>query len=214
MNRPDAEANDREIDEMIAGIHGVLAEESTWMEPPPELADAIMAQLETEPTPFRGAHMARRARPARRRWVRPVLGAMAAAAALVVGLVAINPFGGEGDNGDVREVALAGTELAPDASATAEIRDTPTGVSITLDVHRLVGAPDGFFYQAWVKGPAGLVPIGTFHMRGDENGKADEPVELWSGVDLSDYPDITVTLEPEDGDPASSGQRVLAGTVK
>jgi hypothetical protein len=35
------------------------------------------------------------------------------------------------------------------------------------------------------------------------------PVELWSAVSLTDYPTITVTREPEDGNPASSGQIVL-----
>jgi hypothetical protein len=34
-------------------------------------------------------------------------------------------------------------------------------------------------------------------------------VELWSAVSLTDYPAITVTREPEDGNPASSGQVVL-----
>jgi hypothetical protein len=34
-------------------------------------------------------------------------------------------------------------------------------------------------------------------------------VELWSAVSLAGYPAITVTREPEDGNPASSGQVVL-----
>jgi hypothetical protein len=54
-----------------------------------------------------------------------------------------------------------------------------------------------------MKGPHGLVTIGTFHMRGPGT------VELWSAVSLADYPVITVTREPEDGNPASSGQVVL-----
>ena len=55
-----------------------------------------------------------------------------------------------------------------------------------------------------MKGPRGLVTIGTFHLRGGPGA-----VELWSAVSLADYPTITVTREPEDGDPASSGQVVL-----
>jgi hypothetical protein len=209
MTRPDAD--DRETVETIAAVSGVLADEATWAQPPPELADAIMARIALEPTPL-GAR--------RKRWTRPLLGTMAAVAAavlIVVGVVVTDPFSDDG-TGTGQEVALAGTELAPDASATADLRNTPTGVSITLDVRGLAPAPLGFYYQAWVKGPAGLVAIGTFHMRGEDAAAGDgdeqtEPVELWSGVDLANYPDITVTLEPEDGDPASSGQRVLAGTI-
>jgi hypothetical protein len=206
MSRPDAD--DRETVETIAAVSGVLADDATWAQPPPELADAIMARIALEPTPLAAR---------RRRWTRPLLGTMAAVAAavlIVVGVVVTDPFSDSDDGtGTVQEVALAGTELAPNASATAELRDTPTGVSIMLDVSGLDPAALGFYYQAWVKGPAGLVAIGTFHMRGDDATADDGPIELWSGVDLAQYPDITVTLEPEDGNPASSGQRVLAGTV-
>src|SRR5438034_38664 len=62
----------------------------------------------------------------------------------------------------------------------------------------------GYYYQAGMTGPRGLVTIGTFHLRGGPG-----TVELWSAVNLADYPTITVTREPEDGDPASSGQVVL-----
>ena len=47
-----------------------------------------------------------------------------------------------------------------------------------------------------MKGPRGLVTIGTFHLRGGPG-----TVELWSAVSLADYPTITVTREPEDGTP-------------
>lgn len=60
------------------------------------------------------------------------------------------------------------------------------------------------FYQAWLKGDGGLVPIGTFHT-GDH-------VVLWAGVALQDFPTITVTQE-EVGDQSSSGLRVLSGSV-
>src|SRR6185437_3019822 len=98
---------------------------------------------------------------------------------------------------------LAGTRLAPAASATAKLHATPSGLAIELDVSKLPPSPPGFYYQAWMKGPHGLVTIGTFHMRGPGT------VELWSAVSLADYPTITVTREPEDGNPASSGQVVL-----
>ena len=80
----------------------------------------------------------------------------------------------------------------------------PATTDVVLDVSKLPPSPPGFYYQAWMKGPHGLVTIGTFHMRG-----GPRTVELWSAVSLADYPVITVTREPEDGNPASSGQVVL-----
>lgn len=102
------------------------------------------------------------------------------------------------------DVVLAGTRLAPGASATAKLHATPSGLAIELDVSGLPPSPRGYYYQAWMKGPRGLVTIGTFHLRGGPG-----TVELWSAVSLTDYPAITVTREPEDGNPASSGQVVL-----
>lgn len=181
-------------------IRGLLAAASTWEQPRPELVDTIVACIETES----------RASP-RRRWVWPLAGGIAAAAALAIGVVAASPWQTTDDRVQVAlagpEVSPTGTELAPTASATAVVRDTPTGVAISLDIEGLPPAPAGSYYQAWVKGPGGLVAIGTFHMRGPDG----DPVELWAGVDLDAYPEITVTLEPEDGDPASSGQLVLSG---
>jgi len=138
-------------------------------------------------------------------WACPPVGTVDTIVAL-----ALDGEAGEGRGREATVVALAGTELAPGASAEATVRATPTGVAVTLRVDGLAPAPPGSYYQVWVSGPAGSVPIGTFHLRG---GAADEPIELWSGVDRAAYPEITVTLEPEDGDPASSRRRVLAGTL-
>lgn len=179
-------------------IRRLLAEGSLWEQPRPELVDTIVSRIEAESTS--------RAR-TRRRWAWPVGGGIAAAAALAIGVVAASPW--QTTAGDGLRVALAGTELAPHASATAVVHDTPAGVAIILDTEGLPPAPEGSYYQAWVKGPAGLVAIGSFHMR----GPGAVPIELWSGVDLDAYPEITVTLEPEDGDPASSGELVLAGSA-
>jgi hypothetical protein len=121
----------------------------------------------------------------------------------VVGIVVRN-----GDGGAGREFAVAGTELAPGASAVATVEDTGSGVSIELDVSGLPPAEPGTYYQAWVKGPDGLVTVGTFHMRG-----GDDKVDLWSGVPLDRYPTLTVTLQDEDAGQESSGRVVLSGDV-
>jgi hypothetical protein len=38
-------------------------------------------------------------------------------------------------------------------------------------------------------------------------------VVLWAGVSPVDHPTITITEESDDGDPASSGRRVLVGPI-
>jgi len=50
-------------------------------------------------------------------------------------------------------VALTPTELAPDASGTVEISDTPSGFYIELDLDGLPPAAEGSYYQAWLRIP-------------------------------------------------------------
>jgi hypothetical protein len=183
-----------------AGVRTLLAQEAIWAQPPPEMLERILARVDAAPPRRRALD--------RRRW--PLLGGLAAAAAILAVLAL-----GMGRGGDpnphaplpAARVALTGTPLAPQAHGTATVRDTPSGVDIRFDIQGLAPAPAGFYYEAWVKGPDGLVAIGTFHVRRPD----DRPVRLWSGVDLARYPLLTVTLEPEDGNQASSGRRVLQG---
>nr|WP_272948501.1 anti-sigma factor [Kribbella sindirgiensis] len=130
---------------------------------------------------------------------------VAAAAAIVVGATGLVTTLTQPD---AQTFALSGTELATGAKARAELRDTPSGVEITLRTSGLDGAAPGTYYEAWVKGAKGLVPIGTFHLRGES-----DRVVLWSGVDMAAYPAMTVTVQPEGGGAASSGRVVLSGAV-
>jgi len=177
-------------------LRDLLADPDGWAEPPAGLLGQITATIDREramPTVGNG----RRRQIKRRRTVRAGAVALLAAAAVVIGIaVTRGPA--------TTDVVLAGTRLAPAASATAKLHATPSGLAIELDVSGLPPSAPGYFYQAWMKGPRGLVTIGTFHMRGGPG-----TVELWSAVSLADYPAITVTREPEDGNPASSGQVVL-----
>ena len=77
---------------------------------------------------------------------------------------------------DAQVLTLAGSDIAPGASGTAEIRDTPSGFEVVLDVEGLPAAAEGSYYQAWLKSDAGdLVTIGTFHAR-----EGSDDVVLWS----------------------------------
>lgn len=212
-----------------APLDGLLADPLVWEEPPAwleaQVLDAIGAEAAaTVIAP--GADVAAPAGPggtgrtttsaraeANRRWVRPFLvGAASAAAAAVLVVVALTALTGEqtGRQG-ATEVALSGTELAPEASAVATLADTPLGTVIDLDVSGLEPAPDGAFYHAWLRqeGDAGEgVSAGTFHLRG-----GDGQIELWAGVSPEQYPVITVTLQREGEGPESSGEVVLRGRV-
>jgi len=188
-------------------LRDLLADPDSWVEPPVGLLTQITASIDREraalagpppatiPGPGAGRDGRRRTR--MRRTVQAGAAALLAAAAVVIAVVVTR--------GPVTtDVALAGTRLAPGASATAKLHATPSGLAVELDVSGLPPSPPGYYYQAWMKGPHGLVTIGTFHMRGGPG-----TVELWSAVTLASYPTITVTREPEDGNPASSGQVVL-----
>lgn len=143
-----------------------------------------------------------------RRWMAPVA---SAAAAVAVTLLAVNVVGSTDAAPSVTEVAgvelpLAGTDLAPEASATATVAETRAGTRIQLDVSGLRPAPLGQYYEAWLRQDADTgVSAGTFHLRG---GDAD--IELWAAVSPEEYPLITVTLQDE-ASPDSSGRVVLRG---
>lgn len=143
-----------------------------------------------------------------RRWMAPVA---SAAAAVAVTLLAVNVVGSTEAAPAVTEVAgvelpLVGTDLAPEASATATVAETRAGTRIQLDVSGLRPAPLGQYYEAWLRQDAETgVSAGTFHLRG---GDAD--IELWAAVSPEEYPLITVTLQDE-ASPDSSGRVVLRG---
>lgn len=213
-------ADDRELlgdlspDELalLEGIDELLADDSMYAEPPAQLEDSIMALVEADVSTTTPDHDAadvgapapvvdiagRRSR----RLHRAVPWVLAAAAALVA--VTVVATGSGGHSAEV-EVALSATDLSPGAAGVVGLSFEESGTRIDLDATGLGTAPPGFFYQGWVKGDKGLVSIGTFH--------TPDKVILWAGVSLVDYPTLTVTLEPEDGDQTSSGQVVLKAPV-
>jgi Anti-sigma-K factor rskA, C-terminal len=103
--------------------------------------------------------------------------------------------------------SLAATDLAPGATGGATLTKTSSGWRIELDATGLPRLEDGRVYEAWLRNPAGvLVPIGTFN-----EGRL---VTLWAGVSPKDFTTLSITREQTDGDQASSGQKVLVGTVE
>jgi len=183
-------------------IRNLLDQESTWVEPPPEVVDALMASIgEGEPA------QAPVAKPRRRvNWtaIAAVLGLTAILVAMLLG-----PLSGTPQPVPEAIVALTGTELAPTLEGSAAVRPTGSGWWIRLDVTGLPPAPEGSYYQGWVGNQANAVSIGTFHMRDGE-----DPVVLWSGVSLIDYPSLFVTLQDEGMGTQPSDRVMVTGAIE
>jgi hypothetical protein len=209
--RSSADQGETSRPETAARVRDLLADEAVWAEPSMDGVNHLLAAIDSEPHGRPAAGGPRPTAPPRHGGAqrRRRLRILSAAAALVVlaGVLGVFVRAG-GDDGNARDFAIAGTELAPKASAIATVEERGSGVAIEIDVSGLAPAEPGTYYQAWVKGPDGLVTVGTFHMRG-----GDDKVELWSGVSLDRYPTLTVTLQKEGGGQESSGRVVLSGRV-
>jgi len=143
----------------------------------------------------------RRARPARRFVL--VGAGLAAAAAAAIAIVVVS----SGTSGGQLKAALGPTALDPGARGEATLAKTSSGWRINLNATGLPRLDGGRFYEGWLRNQAGvLVPIGTFN--------EGRHVTLWAGVSPRDFPTLSITREQADGNQASSGQKVLVGTVQ
>jgi len=200
---PDAAAD-------LALLAELLGDQSVWAEPSEDLEDAVVAAVSAaERTPATSVGGRTRTSASQRstghRWPRLLLAA--AAAVVVIGFVAATLALRGTANPDF-EGELAATDLAPAAHASVDVSQNEGGFRITLDADGLDPLEPGEYYQAWLKNEAGdLVAVGTF-------SSSDEEITLWSGASPERYPFVSVTIEADDGDPASSGRVVLAGELR
>ena len=140
-------------------------------------------------------------------WRRPLAAAAAAlaAAAVVTGvLVAVRgPAPAPPGETSVPLVALG----EGGASGEVVLADAPGQRSLLVDTAGLPPA-DGF-YEVWLLDLEHdrMVALGVL----DDSGRGQLTVP--DGVELGDYPEVDVSLEPDDGDPAHSGDSVLRGSL-
>jgi anti-sigma-K factor RskA len=197
----DVDPSDRaELDDLRA----LLAEPAVLADPDPALEERVVAAIsEAAPPNDRraGDHGAAR----RRRSTLARAGGLLAAAAIVVALVLVLT---NARTQPVRfRAALAGTALSPGASGEATLTKTTGGWRVNLHATGLPRLANGRFYEAWLKNAKGvLVPIGTFNQPTN--------ITLWAGVPPTEFPTLTVTRQLANGNPASSGERVLVGRAK
>jgi hypothetical protein len=204
-----------ELDE----LRTLLETRATWEEPDPALEDRIVSAIADEARQERGAQIAPAApdgaKPKTRRvlgisWPlrRPALafGGLATAAAAIV--VAIVLAVGSGGSPAPLQFAMvvSGTPLAPGAHGSATLTKMTSGWEIKLSATGLPHLANGRYYQAWLKNAAGiLVPVGTFNDA--------ENVTLWSGAPVTQFRSFSVTEQLANGNPMSSGRRVLVGVA-
>jgi hypothetical protein len=180
-----------------------LAERLAEQERAVSLARSAAAEVAAPPA-LRARIEAQR-RPRRVRAPRGFVLAGAAVAAVLVVAVGITVLN-SGSSAQRFQAALGPTALAPGAEGKATLTKTSSGWRIHLTATGLPRLENGRFYEAWLRNSSGvLVPVGTFN-----DGRN---VTLWAGVSPKDFSTLTITRERADGDQASSGQKVLVGTV-
>jgi hypothetical protein len=108
---------------------------------------------------------------------------------------------------DPRVLAEAVLEPFPDwpASGSARVEETATGAR---EVVVNISAPSGGLREVWLIDPetSGLVSLGLLS---GTSGSFSIPADL----DLSRYSVIDVSEEPDDGDPAHSGNSIVRGPL-
>lgn len=190
-------------------VAGRLALGAPEAEPPDRLKGRIMARIQPPQTA-----PARRAAPPR--WQRAAAAWGLAALLLLVVLVATNLWwwqrsGGAGPKGigpaEMQVVAMAGTDRAPQASGTLLI--TANGEYGTLIVEDLPTLDPGLGYQLWLIHDGQRVSGGVFAVNDHGYGV----LEISSPEPLSRYSAFGVTIEPEDGSPGPTGDKVLDGSL-
>jgi len=196
-----------ELDE----LRTLLESPATWEEPDAGLEDlvvsAIAAEAQRAPAADPAPPKPKKA-PIWTRWRprRPALafgGLATAAAAIAVALVIAIGSGG-GTQPLQFAMVVSGTSLAPDAHGNATLTKTESGWRIELAATGLPHLANGRYYQAWLKNSAGiLVPVGTFNDA--------KQVTLWSGAPVTQFRMFSVTEQLANGNPVSSGRRVLVG---
>ena len=192
-----------ELDE----LRGLLSAPATWEEPDPGLEDRVIAAISDEAQARPSSARVRRRVFLRRPIFRRPAYAIGGFAAVVAAVVAIAIALSNSARAPTQfAMVVSGTRLAPGANGLATLTKTSSGWRIELSATGLPHLANGRYYEAWLKNAAGvLVPVGTFNDA--------KRVTLWAGVPPTQYPALSVTRQQASDNPASSGERVLTGTV-
>lgn len=96
------------------------------------------------------------------------------------------------------------------ASARGELVRQPDGNHrIVVRAKGLPHTPAGHHYEVWLSGEQGWVSAGSFQVSEGDSMMWSCPV----GVSPAAYPEVWITLEPDDGDPRRTGPSVLRASL-
>ena len=196
---------------VVKELAAMLSNPSVWADPPPLLGRTVVARVCAEVSTVsdqlrRSPDVVLPMRPmAHRRISSRSVRLLAVAAGLALAIGSSSFLLRRQPTMPSTSFALSATPLQPGAVGNVKITETTSGLRIELNATGLPRRDGNQFYEAWCKGPAGLVPVGTFH--------SGEKVTLWAGVALRDFPGFTITQE-EIGSQDSSGKKVLFGTAE
>lgn len=164
--------------------------------PPPELKDWVLARARNEPrhSPAAG-------------W-KPWLPAAAAVllVAAVLGFALLRTVSGPSDG-----LALAATSAAPQAGGELRGEQVGNNLRVELEAWGLPEPRGGEYYEMWyAREGGGRISCGTFHAQPEGH----TTVNMSAPASAVAYPEVEITLEPDDGDPGSSGRVVLKGSLR
>jgi hypothetical protein len=191
-------------DEPSGDLEGLVVRAVTQAAAADGTAPAPMASPSPSPSPSRWQRW--RARLSQRRSALALSLSVPVAVAAAVAIVLVTS---SGTSTPALRFAMVveGTPLAPAAHGSATLTKHTSGWEIKLSATGLPRREGKQFYEAWLKNAAGvLVPVGTFNDARD--------VTLWSGVPVTKFRSLTVTQQVANGNAASSGRRVLTGTIR
>jgi len=189
----------------LDGTAHLLAAAAPEAEPPPSLAARTLLAVQGEAEVVAPPPPRRRARRFPAWLIGTAVAAVAAVTLFATGVLT-------GDPGDV-EIDTALTRPGAEAAAgTVRVTNTGIGRVVALRTDALPELDNTReFYEVWFVGPddrpdaPNRVSAGTFHP--DASGATD--VRLAAAAVPANYPVLSVTREPRDGDPRRSGPEVL-----
>ncbi len=177
-------------------VEGLLADRSSWTDPPADVADRVVAAILAEATvgpaelytaaDLRAAQESARGRASARPFV---VGAIAAVGLLLLGVLVFSALGGaDVETGDT--IDLRPTGRVPDVSGSIEVITTEAGVRIVLNAPTLPDPGTGW-YEGWVQLDDGSIrSAGTF--------SSADGVELTAAVDVAGADQFLVVLADDD----------------
>lgn len=178
----------------LRSMQAVLDVDALWASPDPAMEETVVSLI--------GAASRSGAGSDSRRWARRRTAFAAAAVAVVVAAVAAGVAVITRLPGPDWEVAVPGTEIAPEAVAVARGWVEPGGTRLEFDITGLDPAPPESIYEVWFSRGSIHISAGTF-------SSSDDTIEMWTGIARKDFPRIWVTVEPIDTDESPALTTVL-----